>query len=470
MVLFLERKSIVLFENTIEEISTTKGVGGIGIIRVSGNEAIQIVDKVFRSPNGKKLTEVASHTITYGHIVGESGKVLDEVLIMLMKGPRTFTREDVIEINCHGGPVPLNAVLMEVINAGARLADQGEFTKRAFLNGRIDLAQVEAIMDIIESKTELSLSQAVGQLEGNLSKQIKAYQDTLIQIIARIEVSIDYPEYDEDEPITNDFEEELNALVAELKELLRTADTGKMIREGVKTAIVGRPNVGKSSLLNALLEENKAIVTDIPGTTRDVVEAYLNIEGIPFQLLDTAGIRETEDLVEQIGVERSKDSIEAADLVLMLIDRHEGILEKDREILEQVKDKRVIYVLNKSDLEDSITQEMRELYLKDKEISSISAREQNGLNSLKEAMKRFVIKGDAVVQNKATISNQRQKQSLINAIKSLEKVTDAIEMGLPEDCLAIDLHDAFGHLGMIVGESLKEEIINQLFSRFCLGK
>ena len=460
----------MLFEDTIAAISTPIGVGGIGIIRVSGKETIEIVDKVFRAANKKSLKEVDSHTITYGHIISDSGKVLDEVLIMLMKGPRTFTREDIIEINCHGGPVPLNAVLMEVIKAGARMADNGEFTKRAFLNGRIDLAQVEAIMDIIESKTELSLSQAVGQLEGNLSKKIKEYQDTLIQVIARIEVSIDYPEYDDDEPITNDFEAELKELLEELKELLRTADTGKMIREGVKTAIVGRPNVGKSSLLNALLEENKAIVTDIPGTTRDVVEAYLNIDGIPFQLLDTAGIRETEDIVEKIGVERSKSSIEEADLVLMLIDSHVGLLDKDLEILDQVKNKRVIYIFNKTDLENNITQEMLETHFKMGEVIKVSAKEQYGLNELRQAMKNFVIKGNATVQNEATISNQRQKQSLINAIKSLEKVIDAIELGLPEDCLAIDLHDAFGHLGMIVGESLKEEIINQLFSRFCLGK
>ena len=460
----------MLFEDTIAAISTPIGVGGIGIIRVSGKDTIEIVDKVFKAANKKSLKEVDSHTITYGHIVSDSGKVLDEVLIMLMKGPRTFTREDIIEINCHGGPVPLNAVLMEVIKAGARMADNGEFTKRAFLNGRIDLAQVEAIMDIIEAKTELSLSQAVGQLEGNLSKRIKDYQDTLIQVIARIEVSIDYPEYDEDEPITNDFEAELKELLNELRELLRTADTGKMIREGVKTAIVGRPNVGKSSLLNALLEENKAIVTDIPGTTRDVVEAYLNIDGIPFQLLDTAGIRETEDIVEKIGVERSKTSIEEADLVLMLVDSHVGLLDKDKEILQQVKDKRVIFIFNKTDLENNITQEMLDIYFNQGEVIKVSAKEQYGLNELRQAMKNFVIKGNTTIQNKATISNQRQKQSLINAIKSLEKVIDAIELGLPEDCLAIDLHDAFGHLGMIVGESLKEEIINQLFSRFCLGK
>ena len=460
----------MIFEDTIAAISTPIGIGGIGIIRVSGKDAISIVDKIFKAANKKSLVDIDSHTITYGHIVSESGKVLDEVLIMMMRAPRTFTREDVIEINCHGGPIPLNAVLMEVINAGARLADSGEFTKRAFLNGRIDLAQVEAIMDIIEAKTELSLEQAVGQLEGNLSKKIKEYQDTLIQIIARIEVSIDYPEYDQDEPITNEFDKELQALLDQLNELLKTADTGKMIREGVKTAIVGRPNVGKSSLLNALLEENKAIVTDIPGTTRDVVEAYLNIDGIPYQLLDTAGIRETTDVVEQIGVERSRSSIQEADLVLMLVDAHAGITDKDREILDQVKHKNVIYVFNKADLENNISEEIKKEHFEGGKIISISAKEQAGLKDLKMAMKEVVMRGNVSVNNGATISNQRQKQALINAIKSLEKVIEAINMGLPEDCLAIDLHDAFGHLGMIVGESLKEEIINQLFSRFCLGK
>lgn len=460
----------MIFQDTIAAISTPIGVGGIGIIRVSGQDAISIVDKVFKAANKKSLLDIDSHTITYGHIVGTGGKVLDEVLVMLMRAPRTFTREDVVEINCHGGPVPLNAVLMELISKGARLAESGEFTKRAFLNGRIDLAQVEAIMDVIEAKTELSLEQAVGQLEGNLSKKIKAYQDTLIQIIARIEVSIDYPEYDQDEPITNDFGKELQVLLEELKQLLQTADTGKMIREGVKTAIVGRPNVGKSSLLNALLEENKAIVTDIPGTTRDVVEAYLNIDGIPFQLLDTAGIRETTDVVEKIGVQKSESSIEQADLVLMLIDVNEGITEKDEEILEKIKDKKVIYVFNKVDLTNHISQEILDNYFKDSRKVSISARELQGLNELKQVMKEAIIKGDIAVNQGATISNQRQKQALIHAIGSLQNVVDAIEMGMPEDCLAIDLHDTYGHLGMIVGESLKEEIINQLFSRFCLGK
>ncbi|MDA3730934.1 tRNA uridine-5-carboxymethylaminomethyl(34) synthesis GTPase MnmE [Niameybacter massiliensis] len=460
----------MIYNDTIAAISTAPGVGGIGIIRVSGMDAIQIVDEVFKGVSKKTLQESPSHTIHYGHIVNKEGKVIDEVLVMLMKAPKTFTREDVVEINCHGGPVPLEAVLMEVIRKGARLADSGEFTKRAFLNGRIDLAQVEAIMDIIEAKTEVSLSQAVNQLEGKLSKQIKEYQDTLIQIIARIEVSIDYPEYDEDEPLANDFVDEIKALNDQLKKLLATADTGKMIREGIKTAIVGQPNVGKSSLLNALLEENKAIVTDIPGTTRDVVEAYLNIDGMPFVLLDTAGIRETEDIVEKIGVERSKESIEKADLVLMLIDSSRALDEEELNIINELTNKTVIFVLNKIDLHSVITQEILEQYTKGQPIIQISAMKQNGLDTLRQAMKQFIVKQGISIGQEATISNQRQKQSLVKAIESLDKVEDTIDIGMPEDCIAIDLHDAYGHLGNIVGEALKDEIIGELFSRFCLGK
>ncbi|MGL4737579.1 MAG: tRNA modification GTPase, partial [Cellulosilyticaceae bacterium] len=300
--------------------------------------------------------------------------------------------------------------------------------------------------------------------------QIKAYQDQLIQIIARIEVSIDYPEYDMDEPIGTEFIDEIIVLHGELVKLLDTADTGKMIREGVKTAIVGQPNVGKSSLLNALLEENKAIVTDIPGTTRDVVEAYLNIEGIPYQLLDTAGIRETEDIVEKIGVEKSKESIEEADLILMLIDSSRALDEEEIDLIGLIKDRNVLYILNKTDLNPIITPEILKAYVGENQIVGISARLQNGLEALKQAMKQFVVRGQAKVNDGATISNRRQKEALVKAIVSLKKVIETIEMGMPEDCIAIDLHDAYGHLGMVIGEALKESIINELFSRFCLGK
>ena len=292
----------------------------------------------------------------------------------------------------------------------------------------------------------------------------------LIQIIARIEVSIDYREYDEDEPLAEDFKDDIRALNDKLKQLLATADTGKMIREGVKTAIVGQPNVGKSSLLNALLEENKAIVTDIPGTTRDIVEAYLNIEGMPFLLLDTAGIRETEDIVEKIGVERSKESITQADVVLMLIDSSRELDQEEIALMNELKGRQVIFVLNKTDLTPVITQELLKAYTGDQPIVSISAMKQDGLNELRQAMKNFIVNKGISIGQEATISNQRQKQSLVKAIESLDKVGDTIDMGMPEDCIAIDLHDAYGHLGNIVGEALKDEIINELFTRFCLGK
>jgi tRNA modification GTPase len=460
----------MLFEDTIAAISTPVGVGGIGVIRVSGKDAVTIVDKIYRHPQHKSLENMPTHTIHYGHIVSEDNEVIDEVLVMLMKEPKTFTRENVVEINCHGGPIVLNKVLIELIKNGARLAENGEFTKRAFLNGRIDLSQVEAIMDIIEAKTDRSLTQAVHQLEGRLSKKIKQYQEKLLNIIASIEVSIDYPEYDNDDPLANSFKEEIIYLNNDLKDLLMTADTGKMIREGVKTAIVGRPNVGKSSLLNALLEENKAIVTDIPGTTRDIVEAYLNIDGIPFLLLDTAGIRETEDIVEKIGVEKSKNSIDEADLILVLLDNSRDVIDEDIEILKQVQDKEAIYVLNKIDLESNISQEIFDNYLKDKRIAYLSAKTYKGLDQLKGYMKDFIEKGSKGIDSKVTLTNNRQKQALIKAIESLDKVIDAIEFNLPEDLMAIDLHDAYGHLGMIVGEAIKEDIISQLFSRFCLGK
>lgn len=459
----------MIFNDTIAAISTAPGVGGIGIIRVSGADAIEVVDKVFKGVGNKKLMNQVTHTIHYGYIVDDEGSTIDEVLVMLMKAPKTFTREDVVEINCHGGPVPLDAVLIQLLKKGARLAESGEFTKRAFLNGRIDLSQVEAIMDIIEAKTELSLSQAVNQLEGKLSKKIKEYQDLLIQIIARIEVSIDYPEYD-DESFTNDFREDIKILNKRLNKLLKTADTGKMIRDGVRTTIVGQTNVGKSSLLNALLEENKAIVTDIPGTTRDIVEAYLNIEGIPFLLLDTAGIRETEDIVEKIGIEKSRDSIKTADLVLMLTDRSRVLDKAEIELIKDLKDKKVIYIRTKADLKENITKEIIHDYVEEAQIVEISTKLKSGLGELKKAMKQFVIRGEAQVKGEATISNRRQKEALIKAIQSLNKVIESIDRGMPEDCIAIDLHDAYGHLGMIIGEALKDEIIDQLFSRFCLGK
>lgn len=456
--------------DTISAISTAPGTGGIGIVRISGNDAIKVADKIFRSKSGRKLIECESHTINYGNIVDvKTGNTIDEVLVMLMKGPRTFTKEDVVEINCHGGPLPVEKVLIATLEAGARLADAGEFTKRAFLNGRIDLSQAEAIIDVIESKTDRSLSQAIGQLEGNLSKKIKEYQSDLMNVIAQIEVSIDYPEYDTDEEEL-DYEEAITLVKEKMVGLLSTADTGKMIREGVKTAIIGKPNVGKSSLLNALLQENKAIVTDIPGTTRDIVEAYLNIDGIPFKLLDTAGIRETEDVVEKIGVGLSKTTIEEADLVIMILDSSSKLTDDDRDIIQSTSGKNIIFVLNKEDLPPVITREIVEEYTQDHPVISISTKSQKGIQELQLAMRSFVSKGEVEVSTEATIANVRHKEALVKAIQSLDKVIETIRLGMPVDCMAIDLHDAYGYLGMIIGETIKEEIISELFTRFCLGK
>ncbi len=456
--------------DTISAISTAPGTGGIGIIRVSGEDAINVVGKIFKSKSNKKLEVCESHTINYGHIVDlKTGQTIDEVLVMLMKGPRTFTTEDVVEINCHGGPLPVEKVLLATLDAGARLADAGEFTKRAFLNGRIDLSQAEAIIDVIESKTDMSLSQAVGQLEGNLSKKIKEYQSDLLNVIAQIEVSIDYPEYDTDEEVL-DYEDAITVIKEKMVDLLSTADTGKMIREGVKTAIIGKPNVGKSSLLNALLQESKAIVTDIPGTTRDVVEAYLNIDGIPFKLLDTAGIRETEDIVEKIGVGLSKTTMEEADLVIMILDSSNELTDDDRDIIKSVSGKNIIFVLNKEDLPPVITREIVAEHIQGHPLIYISTKSQKGIQELQVAMKSFVSKGDVAVSTEATIANVRHKEALVKAIQSLDKVIESINLGMPEDCMAIDLHDAYGYLGMIIGETIKEEIISELFTRFCLGK
>ncbi len=454
--------------DTITAISTARGIGAIGIVRISGDEAIAIVGEIFRG--NIDIKNAKSHTIHYGHIVDTDNNIIDEVLVMLMRAPKTFTREDVVEINCHGGIVVLERVLMEVVRAGARLAEPGEFSKRAFLNGRIDLSQVEAIMDVIDSKTDLSLKQAIGQLEGKLSTKIKNYQTELITIISTIEVSIDYPEYEEYEIERENIQISIHRLILNLRELLKTANTGQLVREGVKTVIIGEPNVGKSSLLNTLLSEDKAIVTDIAGTTRDVVEAYFNIEGIPFVLLDTAGIRETDDIVEKIGVEKSIKCMEEADLILMVIDSSRALSKGEIDIIRDIKNKKVIYILNKCDLKPlTLVEDIRKLD-DTANIANVSTADNTGIDKLQKIIKKRVVTEEISVGAEATISNQRQKEALIKSIQSLEKAYEAMLAEMPEDCLAIDLHDAYGHLGMIIGEALKEEIINELFERFCLGK
>lgn len=374
--------------DTIAAISTPMGEGAIAIVRLSGDEAISIVDKLFRGVNGKRIASVQSHTIHYGHLIDpKTEQVVEEVMVSVMKGPRTFTKEDVVEINCHGGIVSVNRVLQLVLNYGAQLAEPGEFTKRAFLNGRIDLSQAEAVMDLIRAKTDRAMNVALGQMEGRLSKLIQKLRQEILEILAQVEVNIDYPEYDDVEEMTHVMLIEKATYVRnEIEKLLQTSQQGKILREGLSTVIIGRPNVGKSSLLNSLVHENKAIVTDIPGTTRDVIEEYVNVRGVPLKLLDTAGIRETEDIVERIGVERSRQVLKEADLILLVLNYSDEFTEEDRNIFRAVEGMDVIVIINKTDLPQQIDMEtVNELALNHK-IVTTSLLEDRGVDELEEAI------------------------------------------------------------------------------------
>ncbi len=457
-------------EDTICAISTPIGEGGIGIIRISGKDAISIADKIFFSKKNKKLTSLASHTIHYGEIRDNNSERVDEALVSIMKAPNTYTKEDVVEINCHGGMLSLKAVMELVIKNGARLAEPGEFTKRAFLNGRIDLAQAEAVMDIISSKTDDSLRLAVGQLSGILSKKVNAIREELISIIASVEASIDF--VDEDiEFISRDvMEKRIKGAIDEIEALIATADEGRVYKEGIATAIIGRPNVGKSSLLNALLKEERAIVTPVPGTTRDVIEEWVNIKGMPLRILDTAGIRHTEDLVEIEGVKRSRGAIKMADLILLLIDGSVKLNEEDKRLMEEVKEKRLIVLLNKSDLPSLVKKSDIENLLPDKEMVSISALTGEGIDSLKAVIHELLFKGRITAGERPIITNLRHKNALIKTKKALENLEGSLKNEMSEEFLAVDLRGALNALGEITGETATEDILNRIFEEFCVGK
>lgn len=454
--------------DTIAAIATSIGEGGISIIRVSGDKSIDIVDSIFIGKNKRKLHDLKSYTMRYGHIVDKNGSKLDEVIISYMKGPKSFTAEDTIEINCHGGVVGTNRILQEIIRAGARMAEPGEFTKRAFLNGRIDLSQAEAVIDIIRAKTELSMKSALMQSEGTISKEIKIIRNKLLNVIAHIEATVDYPEEDMEEVTAGKVSEDVTEIIGEIELLLSTAEEGKILREGLSTVIVGKPNVGKSSLLNALVKEKRAIVTDVPGTTRDVIEEYISIEGIPVKIVDTAGIRETEDIVEKIGVEKSKEKIDEADLVILMLDLSNKLTEEDKEIIEYIKDKKYIVLLNKSDLDGKIEREELQS-LKSKYITNISVKTGEGLNHVKEHIKDLFFNGEIKTEG-IFVTNNRHKESLIRAKESLESSLNALEYTLAIDLASIDIRNAWMNLGEITGESLEEDIIHKIFSEFCLGK
>src|SRR5690606_15931326 len=407
--------------DTIAAISTPLGEGAIGIVRLSGPDAFNIIDKVFKSPSGKKLSEVNSHTIHYGHIVDPKTKeTIEEVMVSVMKAPKTFTREDVVEINCHGGILSVNRVLQLVITNGARLAEPGEFTKRAFLNGRIDLSQAEAVMDLIRAKTDRAADVALEQLDGRLSRLIKRLRQEILEVLAQVEVNIDYPEYDDVEEMTNNmFKQKALYVQKEIEKLLRTAQQGKILREGLKTVIIGRPNVGKSSLLNTFVQENKAIVTDIPGTTRDVIEEYVNVRGVPLKLVDTAGIRETEDIVERIGVERSRKVLQEADLILLLLNYNDPLTDEDRRLFDTIHGMDAIIVINKTDLEKRIDLDEVKKLAGNRKIIHLSVREEKGIDELEETISNMYMTGEIENDDFTYISNARHVALLNQALQSI---------------------------------------------------
>ena len=455
--------------DTIAAIATAMTVSGIGIIRVSGEEALEIAGKVYRSKNGKNdIRKSESHKIHYGFIY-DGEEMIDEVLVMVMKGPRSYTGEDTVEIDCHGGILAMRKVLEAVIRAGARPAEPGEFTKRAFLNGRIDLSQAEAVMDVINAKNEYALKSSMSQLKGAVLKSIKEIRNSIIYHIAYIESALDDPEH-----ISIDgYGEELSDVIKEQKQKIRrlidSFSEGKMIREGIKTVIVGKPNAGKSSLLNCLVGEEKAIVTDIAGTTRDVLEETIVLQGISLKMMDTAGIRKTEDAVEKIGVERARTYAKEADLILYVVDSSTELDENDQEILKLLEDKKAIVLLNKSDLEPMVTRE-RLSQKTGKPIISISAKEEKGVEELEKQIKEMFFQGELSFNDEVYITNARHKKALEDAWKSLEMVENSISMGMPEDFFSIDLMNAYEARGSITGEAVGEDLVNEIFSKFCTGK
>ena len=457
--------------DTIAAISTAPGEGAIGIVRISGEDAIRIADEVYRLKD-KRLNEQASHTIHYGHIVDpKNDEVIDEVMVTVLRAPKTFTREDVVEINCHGGIVAINRILQLVLRMGARLAEPGEFTKRAFLNGRIDLSQAEAVMDLIRAKTDKSMQMAMRQLDGELSKLIQNLRQEILNTLAQVEVNIDYPEYDDVEEMTLQLLREKTEQVSRgIRALLNTASQGKILRDGLKTAIVGRPNVGKSSLLNVLLREEKAIVTDIAGTTRDTIEEYVNVRGVPLQLIDTAGIRETDDVVERIGVERSRKALNEADFVLLILNQSEELMDEDLRLLEQTKDFKRIILLNKTDLPTKIDMGKVKEFATDSEIVTTSMLKKEGIDQLEEKIADYFFQGQMNERDATYLSNTRHIALLEKAEQALQEVANGVDMGMPVDLIQIDFTRAWDLLGEITGDTVQDELLTQLFSQFCLGK
>ncbi len=457
--------------DTIAAISSAVGEAGIGIVRLSGKKSIDIANKIFKGLNNKQLANAENRKMVYGHIIdNKSNKIVDEVLIVSMKAPHTYTREDMVEIYCHGGIIPVKKILELLLNKGARLAEPGEFTKRAFLNGRLDLSQAEAVIDVIRAKTDKSHEVSMSQLEGSLSKKVSSIRDIVLSMVAHVEVTIDFPEDDIEEVTYEELQDSANTVIEEIQKLLITSDRGKILREGLNTVILGKPNVGKSSLLNALLRENRAIVTDIPGTTRDIIEEYLNIDGIPLKIIDTAGIRETEDLVEKIGVDRAKETVESADLIIAIFDVSRDLSHEDHSIIELIKDKKTIILLNKTDLQNKYTQDHLERLLEDEDIISTSIINEVGIDLLEENIKKLFYSGEIEIDSSLVITNLRHKKQLDKALENMESALNDIKDHVPLDCIEVDLRDCWENLGEISGDTISEDILDKIFSEFCIGK
>ena len=456
-------------EDTIAAVATAMAPSGIGIVRISGPEAVAVADRLYRGKKKeKRLENMKSHTIHYGWIV-EQEQVLDEVLVMLMRGPHSYTGEDTVEIDCHGGVLAVKRVLEAAVHAGARLAEPGEFTKRAFLNGRIDLSQAEAVMDVISAKSEYALQSSVSQLQGSVSRAVKEIREKLLYEIAFIESALDDPEHVSLDGYPERLKEIVRKEKVRIEKLLKSADDGKLLQEGIKTVILGKPNAGKSSLLNLLVGEEKAIVTEIAGTTRDVLEEQITLGGISLRMLDTAGIRSTADKVEQIGVERAKEHAKDADLILYVVDASVPLDENDAQIMELLRGRKTILLLNKSDLQTMIpAEELTERV--NAPVLNISAREETGLEELETMIKEMFFQGEISFNDEVYITNLRQKQALKDALESLKLVENSIEAGMPEDFFSIDLMNAYERLGSMIGESVGEDLVNEIFSKFCTGK
>ncbi|MDT3960651.1 tRNA uridine-5-carboxymethylaminomethyl(34) synthesis GTPase MnmE [Staphylococcus kloosii] len=456
--------------DTITSISTPMGEGAIGIVRLSGVNAIEIADSLYRGK--QKLADAQTHTINYGHIIDpETDEVVEEVMVSVLRAPKTFTRENIIEINCHGGILTINRVLELTMTHGARMAEPGEFTKRAFLNGRIDLSQAEAVMDFIRSKTDRASKVAMNQIEGRLSDMIKRQRQSILEILAQVEVNIDYPEYDDVEDATTEFLlKQSQHIKGEINKLLDTGTQGKIMREGLSTVIVGKPNVGKSSMLNNLIQDNKAIVTEVAGTTRDTLEEYVNVRGVPLRLVDTAGIRDTEDIVERIGVERSRKALSEADLILFVLNYNEPLTHEDKQLYEVIKNEDAIVIINKMDLEQNL--DLDEVYemVGETPLIETSMLKQEGIDELEIQIRDLFFGGDVQNQDMTYVSNSRHISLLKQARNAIQDAIDAAESGVPMDMVQIDLTRTWETLGEIIGESASDELIDQLFSQFCLGK